>query len=161
MAQVFDRRHIPGPSTDDGYRGKRPVVLATLSVRIDPNAERMALESAFEAGTRLVIANLLTLPFYPVTMMLARDCLTLPHEEDLEEVRATARRAVELGIDTELLRISSSRPLASLIDLVDERRAGLLVLGPDVSRTSRWKLRQAARCVRRKANCLVWIVPDG
>src|SRR5947209_18366841 len=134
MAQVFDHRRAPGPSTAGGHRGKRPVVLATLSVRIDPDAERMALESALDAGARLIIANLLALPFYPATMMLARDCLTLPHEEDLEEVRATARRAVALGIDTELLRISSSRPLTTLIDLVRERRPGLLVLGPDVIR---------------------------
>src|SRR5947209_12532120 len=124
MAQVFDRRHAPVPSTADGDRRKRPVILATLSVRIDPSAERMALESALEAGTRLTIANLMTLPLYPATMMLAHDCLTLPHEEDLDAVRATARRAAELGIETELLRISSSRPLASLIGLVNERRAG-------------------------------------
>jgi Universal stress protein family len=161
MAQVSDRRHAPGLSTAGGYRRRRPVVLATLSVRVDPSAERMALDSALDAETRLIIANLMTLPLYPATMMLARDCLTLPHEEDLEEVRATARRAAESGIDTELVRISSLRPLASLIDLVHERRAGLLVLGPDMRRTSRWKLRRAARCVRRNANCLVWIVPDG
>src|SRR5947209_470258 len=111
MAQVSDRRRAPGLSTADGYRRKRPVVLATLSVRIDPGAERMALESALDAETRLIIANLLTLPPYPATLMLARDCVTLPHEEDLEEVRATARRAAESGIDTELLRISSVRPL--------------------------------------------------
>ena len=141
--------------------GPRPVVLATLSVRIDPNAERMAFESALDVHARLIVANMLTLPPYPLTLTLAREYATLPHEEDLEAVRATARRAAALGIDTELLRISSLRPLTALIELIRERRAGLLVLGPDVRRTSRWQLRRAARRVRRQANCLVWIAPEG
>jgi nucleotide-binding universal stress UspA family protein len=137
------------------------VVLATLSVRVDPRAERMAIDSALESGAPLIIANMLTLQPYPTTVMLARQYLTLPHEEDLEEVRATAHRAAALGIKTELLRITSRRPLTALIELVQERRAGLLVLGPDVGRTPRWLLWLAARRVRRHAECLIWIAPDG
>jgi nucleotide-binding universal stress UspA family protein len=137
------------------------VVLATLSVRVDPRAERMAIDSALESGAPLIIANMLPLPPYPTTVMLARQYVTLPHEEDLEEVRATARRAAALGIKTELLRITSRRPLAALIELIRERRAGLVVLGPDVRRTPRWQLWLAARRVRRQAECLVWIAPDG
>jgi nucleotide-binding universal stress UspA family protein len=121
----------------------------------------VAIESALEVGAPLIVANMLTLPPYPTTVMLARQYVTLPHEEDLEEVRATARRAAALGIKTELLRITSRRPLTSLIELIRERRAGLLVLGPDVRRTSRWQLWIAARRVRRQAECLVWIAPDG
>jgi nucleotide-binding universal stress UspA family protein len=139
----------------------RPVLLATFSVRIDPRAERMAFESALEIGTRLIVANLMMLPPYPTTIMLAREYATLPHEEDLEAVRATAVRASELGIDTELLRISSRRPLAALIELVAERRASLVVLGPDVRRTPHWLLWLAARRLRRQADCLIWIAPDG
>jgi Universal stress protein family len=138
-----------------------PVILATFSVRIDPRAERMAFESAIEVGARLIVANLMTLPPYPATIMLAREYATLPHEEDLDAVRATATRATELGIATELLRISSRRPLAALIELISERRASLVVLGPDVRRTPRWLLWLAARRVRRRADCLIWIVPDG
>ncbi len=137
------------------------MVLATLSVRVDPRAERMAIDSALESGASLIVANMLTLPPYPTTVMLARQYVTLPHEEDLEEVRATAQRAAALGIKTELLRITSRRPLAALIELIQERGAGLLVLGPDVSRTPRWLLWLAARRVRRRAECLIWIAPDG
>lgn len=137
------------------------VVLATLSVRVDPDAERMALASALDVGAELLIANMLTLPPFPATVMLAREYATLPHEEDLEAVRATAQRACALGIKTELLRISSRRPLAALIELVKERRPGLLVLGPDVRRTPRWQLWLASRRVRRQAHCLVWIAPAG
>jgi nucleotide-binding universal stress UspA family protein len=136
------------------------VVLATLSVRVDPRAERMALDSALEVGAPLIIANMLMLPAYPTTVILARQYATLPHEEDLEEVRATARRAAALGIKTELLRITSRRPLAALIELIKERRAALVVLGPDVRRTPRLRLWLAARLVRRRTDCLVWIVPQ-
>ena len=135
----------------------RPVVLATLAVRVDPDAERMALESALEAGASLIVANLLLLPPYPATIMLAREYATLPHEEDLEEVRATARRAAALGIRTELLRISSPRPLRAMLELVRDRNAGLLVFGPDRLRLGRWRFRSAARTVRRDAPCLLWI----
>jgi len=136
-------------------------MLATLSVRVDPSAERMALDSALEAGVKLIIANMLVLPPYPLTFMLAREYMTLPHEEDLEEVRATAARAAALGIPTELLRVSSRRPMKALMELVHESEIGLLVFGPDLSRTSRRRFRAAERLVRRDAGCLVWVAPDG
>jgi Universal stress protein family len=138
-----------------------PVLLATLSVRIDPSAERMAIESAQEAGVKLIVANMLVLPPYPLTFMLAREYTTLPHEEDRVEVRATADRAAAQGIPTELLRVSSRRPVVALLELVREREAGLLVFGPDVERTPRRRFRAAARRVRRDAGCLVWVAPDG
>jgi len=152
-----------GARTDDeapADGGPRPVILATFSVRVDPRAERMAFDSALDVGARLVIANLMMLPPYPTTIMLAREYATLPHEEDLDAVRATAARASALGIGTELLRISSRRPLAALVELIYERRASLVVLGPDVRRSPRWQLRLAARRVRRQTDCLIWLAPD-
>jgi hypothetical protein len=94
-------------------------------------------------------------------MMLAPEYMTLPHEEDLEEVRATAERAVASGIKTELLRVLTRHPVKALLELVREREAGLLVFGPDLARTRRWRFRIAARRVRHEAACLVWIAPDG
>ncbi len=137
-----------------------PVMLATLSVRVDPSAERMALESAGQAGVKLVVANMLMLPPYPLTFMLAPEYATLPHEEDLEAVRATAARAAAQGIPTELLRVSSRRPIVALLELVHELDAGLLVFGPDRSRLTRRRFRAAERAVRRKASCLVWTTSD-
>ena len=142
-----------------GRRRSRPVLLATLSVRIDPNAERVAIEAALETGARLVIANMLSLPAFPATLMLAPQYATLPHEEDLEAVRAVAARAAAHGLRTELLRVSSRRPLAALVELIHEYRAGLVVLGPDARRVSRLSLWLAARRVRRESDCLIWIVP--
>jgi len=136
---------------------RRPVVLATLSVRIDPDAERIALDSAIEAQAKLIVANMLELRPYPLTVMLVPDCMTLPYEEDLDAVRATAERASQAGIATELLRISTPRPIKAMIELARDRGAGLLVLGPDRTRVPRRRLRAAARAVRRDAPCLVWI----
>lgn len=140
----------------------RPVVLATLSVRVDPSAERMAIDSALEAGVPLIVANLLHLRNYPTTIaLLGAEGTTLPHEEDLDAVRATAARAAQLGIRTELLRITSKRPVKALLQVLRERDAGLLVFGPDLRRTSRLRFRRAARRVRAEADCLVWVAPYG
>jgi Universal stress protein family len=135
-------------------------MLATLSVRVDASAESMALESALEAGVRLIVANMMVLRPYPLTVMLAPEAANLPHEEDLYAVRATASRAVALGIETELLRVSSPRPVRALIELATSREVGLLVFGPDRSRLPRLRFRYAARTVRRHAPCLVWIAGD-
>jgi hypothetical protein len=161
MPVIVDR---PGesatlPTTRHGAR--RPVVLGTLAVRVDPNAERMALESALEAGVPLILASMITMPPYAMTIRFAPEYVTFPHEEDLDAVRATAQRAAELGIATELLRITTLHPVQALIELVKEREAGLLVFGPERSMTPRWRFWAAARTIRAKAPCLVWIAPDG
>ena len=161
MPQIVD----PGRRvTDQNGRersGALPVLLGTLSVRVDPSAERMAIDSALEAGVTLIVANMLGLPPYPLTFMLAPEYATLPHEEDLDAVRATAARAAALGITTELLRVSSRRPVSALLEIAREREVGLLVFGPDLTLTPRRRFRIAARRVRREADCLVWVAPDG
>jgi len=161
MSEILDRGRPAAGWTGIGRSRARPVLLATLSVRVDPSAERMALESALEAGVRLIIASMLGLPPYPLTFMLAREYVTLPHEEDLDAVRETAGRAAALGIPTELLRVTSRRPVKALLEIVQECEAGLLVFGPDLSRTSGRRFRAAERVVRRDAGCLVWVAPDG
>jgi hypothetical protein len=156
------REHLTLQPATDPRSGTepRPIVLATLSVRVDPRAEAMAIDAALENEARLLVANMLWLPMHPTTLMLAREHATLPHEEDLEAVRATARRAAERGVPTELLRISSRRPLAALMELIGERQPGLVILGPDRERTPAWWSWLAARRIRRHAPCLVWIASD-
>ena len=121
----------------------------------------MAIDTALEVGAELIIANMLLLPPYPTTVMLAREYATLPHEEDLEAVRATAARAAALGIATELLRISSPRPLAALIELAQSARSACSCSGPTCARISAVALPARRPAVRRDAPCLVWIAPDG
>jgi nucleotide-binding universal stress UspA family protein len=138
------------------------VVLATLQVRVDPSAERMAIDSALEAGVPLVLVNVIRLPPYATTMILmGPEHTTLPHEEDLDAVRATAKRAAALGVKTELLRVRTTRPVQALLEVARERDAGLLVFGPHLGRTGHMRFRRAARRIRREAGCLVWVAPDG
>ena len=161
MREVGERRRTAAPPEATGRRA-RPVVLATLSVRVHPAAEEMAIAGALEAGVPLIVANLLHLPPYPATVVLAGPAAaTLPHEEALEEVRATAAHAAALGIRTELLRVSTRRPVRALLEIVAERDAGLLVFGPDRGRRAGLRIRAAARRVRREAPCLVWVAPEG
>jgi nucleotide-binding universal stress UspA family protein len=94
-------------------------------------------------------------------MLLGPAAAVLPHEEDLDAVRATARRAAALGVKTELLRVVTRRPVPALLEVVQERDAGLLVLGPHLGRVGRLRFRSVARKVRAQAGCLVWVAPDG
>jgi hypothetical protein len=161
MPDVRDAGLVQAPPQPAGRR-VRPVVLATMAAPVAPSAEDMAVSSALEAGAPLIVANLIDLPPYPATIMLVgAGGATLPHEEALEEVRAMAARAAALGIRTELLRVSSRRPVRALLQIVAERDAGLLVFGPDPGRARRRRVRAAARQVRRRAPCLVWVAPDG
>jgi hypothetical protein len=161
VPEIRDRGRTAAPP-QPARSSARPVVLATLSVQVDPSAEEMAIASALEAGVPLIVANMLQLPPYPATVTLHGAAgATLPHEEALDEVRATAARAAALGIHTELLRVSSGRPVRALLQIVAERDAGLLVFGPDLGRMRGLRFRAAARRIRRDAPCLVWVAPDG
>lgn len=161
MPQLRDR-------SEDGLRRPaeptraRPVVLATMAVRVHPSAERMAIDSAIEAGVPLLVVNLVPLPPYVRTLVLVgHEGTTFPHEEDLDAVRATARRAADLGVKTELLRVRTRHSVKALLEVLHERDAGLLVFGPDLGMVGRLRFRVAARKVRREADCLVWVAPDG
>jgi Universal stress protein family len=151
------KTELPGSE----HSARRPVLLATLGVRIDPAAERMAFESALETGVELIVANVVRLPPFGTSMILhGPDVAVLPHEDERVEVRATADRAAAAGISTELLRVFTTRPARALAELVAERRVALLVVGPDASRIRRRVVKRTMRALR-DADCLVWIAPDG
>jgi hypothetical protein len=161
VSEVRDRDRVHAPP-EAAPRRARPVVLATMALPVDARAEDFAIGSALETGAPLVLANLLELPPYPATLMLlGPGAATLPHEEALDEVRATAARSAALGIRTELLRISTRRPVRALLEVLAERDAALLVFGPDAGHAPPRRVRAAARQVRRRASCLVWVAPDG
>ena len=48
-------------------------------------------------------------------------------------MRATADRAAELGVKTELLRVRTKRPVQALLQVAGERDAGLIVFGPHLT----------------------------
>jgi nucleotide-binding universal stress UspA family protein len=157
------RDDAQGPADAGGLAPAGPVVLGTLSSRLDPDAERLAIEGALEAGVPLLVVNAVELPPCPRALLLGGpSAVTFPHDEDYEAVRATAQRAAKLGLRVEHLRVSSPRPAKALVQVANERGAGLLVLGPKRRRllSRRWRFDRAAREVRRNAACLVWIAGD-
>jgi hypothetical protein len=141
-------------------RRSRPIVLGTLSVRFDARAERFAVDAALEAAVDLLVTNVVRLKPCPFTMaLLGPAAATLPDEEDLEPVRATARRAAAVGIHTRLLRVTSSHPVRALLEIVEESDAGLLVFGPDAERMRPRTLDRAVAELRARTPCLLWIAP--
>jgi nucleotide-binding universal stress UspA family protein len=153
-----ERNDVGRPVAAGAPAAAGPVVLGTLSSRVEPEAERLAIESALEANVPLLVVNVMPMPPYPRALLLGGPgAVNLPHEEDYEAVRATAERAATFGLRVEHLRVTSPRPSRALVEVANERGAGLLVLGPKRGRVSRWRFRRAAREVRRNAACLVWI----
>jgi nucleotide-binding universal stress UspA family protein len=150
---VQDRFHARAPETGDrDRRRRRPVVLATISVPVDPEAERTAVEAALETGAALIVADLFWLP--PTVATVLRG--------DLEAVRETAARAAACGIRTELvIKVCGLGPARALVRLAREREAGLVVLGPDRRRTGRRRFGRTAKVVCEGLDCLVWTALDG
>jgi nucleotide-binding universal stress UspA family protein len=137
----------------------RPVLLATLGVPFDDEAAAFAVDTAVESGAQLIVANCVELPPLPMSVMLGHDQIDLP--EVVEAIRAPAQLAQRLGVDVERIRVKSLRPIEGLLELVAERRPGLVVFGPDRARVSRRVYRKACRLLRDRLDCLVWIAqPD-
>ena len=66
-----------------------------------------------------------------------------------------------LGVDVEHLRVRSPRPAEAVIQIATERRAGLLVFGPDPSRFKPRFFSRVVRRIRKRASCLLWIAGEG
>jgi hypothetical protein len=136
----------------------RPILLATLGVPFDPAASAFAVDSAVEAGQPLIVANVVELP--PLAMSVRMGYDQLPDDPDeAKALRAPAALAHELGVRVERLRVRSPRPVEALIELTAERAPGLLVFGPDRTRLKARVYRKAAKAVRERAACLVWLAP--
>jgi nucleotide-binding universal stress UspA family protein len=151
MPVLHDRTPVKAPPAAEPGRRRRPVVLATLSVRVDPEAEQIAIDSALETDAPLIVANLFWLPPCPGTVLRG----------EFDAVREAAARASARGIRTELLmQVCCRGPLRALLALARERDAGLVVLGPDRRRTGRRRLRTAAKTVCDGLDCLVWTAAD-
>ena len=138
--------------------GNRPVLLATLGVPFEPAASEFAVDAAVESGEPLIVANVVELP--PLAMSLNMRYDQLEDEPELSEaLRFPAELAHSLGVRVERLRVKSLRPVEALLELAAERRPGVLVFGPDRSKLKGRRYRKAARAVRERATCLVWL-PD-
>ena len=116
-----------------------------------------AVDAAVEAGQTLLVANVVELP--PLTMSVQLGYDQLPERpEDEEAFRAPAVLAQSLGVEVERLRVRSLRPIEALLELTAERHPGVLVFGPDRKRIKRRVYRKAAKAIRERVACLVWLV---
>jgi nucleotide-binding universal stress UspA family protein len=137
----------------------RPVLLATLGAPFDEAAATFAVDSAVESGSPLIVANVTRLDPLSLSVILGYDALEEFTPEVSESVRRPAELAHSLGVPVERLRVRSPRPVRALLDLVRERRAGLLVFGPDRHALKRRVYDRAVRSIKDGAACLVWIAP--
>ena len=138
----------------------RPVLLATLGVPFENEAASIAVDSAVESGSLLIVANITMLEPFSLSVILGYDALA----EFTPEVSASVRRPVELasslGVAVEWLRVRSPRPTRALLELTSERGVGLLVFGPAREALKPRVFRHAVRLIRDEAPCLVWVRDD-
>jgi nucleotide-binding universal stress UspA family protein len=154
-------RPAPPPFAPDagGATRARPVVLATLGVPFDGDAARFAVQAALESGSRLIVLDAVQLPLWPQAIATRHADVELA--EDREQIRALAGQAAGLGLDVEHLRVRSPHPVDALLEVAGERDAGLLVVGPDLSRLKPRPFSRIVRRIRRRASCLLWVAGEG
>ena len=133
----------------------RPVMLVTFDVPFDREAASFAVDTAVESGQRLIVVNIAPVPLLPASLVLGYEYL--PSDELDAALRAPAELARSLAVEVERLRVCSPHPVDALLEVVTERDPGLLVIGPDRSKLRRRVYRKAARAVRDRAACLVWL----
>jgi nucleotide-binding universal stress UspA family protein len=130
-------------------------VLATLGVPFDPGASAVAVDSAVEAGQPLLLLNCVEMVLGPNAMM----GLSWEVEDDADAVALAepARLAASLGVDVRRLRVCSPHPVDALVEVVAEHDPALLVFGPDRARLRPRRYRKAAKAVRERCACLLWL----
>lgn len=142
-----------------GGGGRGSVVLATFGVPFDHEAAVFAVDSAVEAGRDLIVANVVELEPLPLSLRMGYDSLEYPPELAASLV-APAQLAHSLGVRVERLRVKTPRRVPALVELVKERQASMLVLGPDRDAVKPRIYRKAAAAVRNSLSCLVWMSWD-
>lgn len=136
----------------------RPVVLLTFDVPVTAEAATFAVDAAVESGQPLLVVNAVELSIRPMTSSWGADVVVT---EDVDaSLRAPAELAHGFAVEVERIRLVSPRPIAAVLELLAERRPGLLVLGPEPRRMSRRRLARAESRLRRESPCLVWTAGD-
>jgi hypothetical protein len=145
-----------GPREDVPLRSAagRPVFLATLDVPFAEEATAFAVDSAVETGQPLVVVNAAEVQPTPFTFL---GYGYIEREDLQDELRKPAELAQSLAVRVERLRVCSPHPIDALLEVVTERNPGLLVFGPDRSRLKPRRYRRAAKKIRERAACLVWV----
>ncbi|HUZ84111.1 MAG TPA: universal stress protein [Gaiellales bacterium] len=142
-----------------GGPAARPIMLATLAVPFESESVRVAFQAALETNVQLLVVDVVERPLWPLAATFGRAELEL--DDDREQIRRLVAQAAGLGIQVEHLRVRSPRPVEALLEVAGERRARLLVLGPDPCRFKPRFFQRVVRKIRRRASCLVWIAGEG
>jgi nucleotide-binding universal stress UspA family protein len=148
------RRRGPGTDVSLLSSANRPVLLATLDVPFADEAIAFAVDSAVETGQPLLVVNAAEIPPTPWSLL---GYGYIEREDLQEELRKPAELAQSLAVLVERLRVCSPHPIEALLELVAERNPGLLVFGPDWSLLKPRRYRRAAKKIRERATCLVWL----
>ena len=136
---------------------RRPVLLATLDVPFEEDATVFAVDSAVESGQPLVVVNVAEVQ--PTRWSLVGYGY-LERAELQDELRKPAELAHSLAVHVERLRVCSPHPVDALLEVVAERDPGVLVFGPDRSCLKRRRYERAAKRIRERSSCLVWLASD-
>lgn len=114
-----------------------PVVLATFArAPFGRQAARVAVESAAEMGTTLVIVQMLEVR----TRRRRGRAAAEPVGPALAAaVRSASAIADEFSVEVEAVRVSSPRPVAALLGFVADRRPALVVFAADPARLRRFR----------------------
>lgn len=130
------------------------MLLATLDVPFAEDAIAFAVDAAVESGQPLVVVNAAEVLLTPSTMV----GYGYVERDDLQRaLRKPVEQALSFAVQVERVRVCSPHPVDALLELVAERRPGMLVFGPDRKRISRRRYRKAVDAVRERASCLVWL----
>ena len=130
------------------------MLLATLDVPFADEAIAFAVDSAVETGQPLLVVNAAEIQPTPWSLL---GYGYIEREDLQDELRKPAELAQSLAVWVERLRVCSPHPIDALLELVSERRPGLLVFGPDRSKLGRRRYHKTARAVSERAGCLVWL----
>jgi hypothetical protein len=145
-----------GPREDVSFvpAGGRSVLLATLDVPFAEDATAFAVDSAAETGQPLVIVNAAEVLPTPFTFL---GYGYIEREDLQDELRKPAELAQSLAVQVERLRVCSPHPIDALLEILAERNPGLFVFGPDRSQLKPRRYRRAAKKLRERATCLIWL----
>ena len=138
-----------------------PVLLVTLGVALDTRATAVAIDAAVESGKPLVISNITQLEPLTLSVMMGYDALEELTPDVSRSVRQPAEIAAAFGLDVELLRVRSPRPISALLELIRERRPSLVVFGPDPAKIALRRARRAVAALQDGVGSSLFWLSDG
>jgi hypothetical protein len=145
------------PETGSEARS-RPVMLVTFDVPFVPGAAELAVDAAVEGGQALIVVNAARVELGPISLAMKYEYVGTQEVEDA--LARPAELARELAVDVRRLRVCSPRPVEALLEVVQQHRPALLVVGPDPARMRRRVYRKATRKIRDGVDCLLWFAAE-